>query len=205
VYDQKSLENYLESQVAEVSAEHPVLIDKFLEDALEAEVDALTDGEDTFVAAVMEHIEEAGIHSGDSACAIPSLEITDEQLKTIKDYTAKIASALDVVGLMNIQFAIYQGKVYIIEANPRASRTVPLVSKVTGINMAQLATRLMLGESLASLDLKEKEIPYTGVKEAVFPFDKFENIDAVLGHRRGNGNCQHLCSGILQSSDSSRT
>ena len=181
VYDQKSLENYLKSQVAEVSAEHPVLIDKFLEDALEAEVDALTDGEDTFVAAVMEHIEEAGIHSGDSACAIPSLEITDEQLATIKDYTAKIASALDVVGLMNIQFAIYQGKVYIIEANPRASRTVPLVSKVTGINMAQLATRLMLGESLASLDLKEKEIPYTGVKEAVFPFDKFENIDTVLG------------------------
>ena len=181
VYDQKSLDHYLETQVAEVSTEHPVLIDKFLEDALEAEVDALTDGEDTFVAAVMEHIEEAGIHSGDSACAIPSLEITDQQLETIKDYTAKIASALDVVGLMNIQFAIYEEEVYIIEANPRASRTVPLVSKVTGVNMAQLATRLMLGESLADLNLKEKEIPYTAVKEAVFPFDKFENVDAVLG------------------------
>lgn len=181
VYDKKSLDSYLESQVAEVSAEHPVLIDKFLEDALEAEVDALTDGEDTFVAAVMEHIEEAGIHSGDSACAIPSLEITDKQLETIKEYTSEIASALEVVGLMNIQFAIYEGKVYIIEANPRASRTVPLVSKVTGVNMAKLATRLMLGESLESLDLKDKEIPYTAVKEAVFPFDKFENVDVVLG------------------------
>ncbi len=181
VYDRDSLDNYIESQVAEVSAEHPILIDKFLEDALEAEVDALTDGKDTFVAAVMEHIEEAGIHSGDSACAIPSLEINDQQLETIKDYTAKIAEGLNVVGLMNIQYAIYEDEVYIIEANPRASRTVPLVSKVTGINMARLATKLMLGESLASLNLKDKVIPYTGVKEAVFPFDKFENIDPVLG------------------------
>ncbi len=181
VYDRDSLNNYIESQVAEVSAEHPILIDKFLEDALEAEVDALTDGKDTFAAAVMEHIEEAGIHSGDSACAIPSLEITDKQLETIKDYTAKIAEGLNVVGLMNIQFAIYEDEVYIIEANPRASRTVPLVSKVTGINMARLATKLMLGESLVSLNLKDKIIPYTGVKEAVFPFDKFENIDPVLG------------------------
>lgn len=181
VYDRDSLNNYIDSQVAEVSAEHPVLIDKFLEDALEAEVDALTDGKDTFVAAVMEHIEEAGIHSGDSACAIPSLEITDQQLEVIKDYTAKIAEGLNVIGLMNIQFAIYEDKVYIIEANPRASRTVPLVSKVTGINMARLATRLMLGESLSSLNLKDKIIPYTGVKEAVFPFDKFENVDPVLG------------------------
>jgi carbamoyl-phosphate synthase large subunit len=181
VYDKDSLKNYIKSQVAEVSEEHPILIDKFLEDALEAEVDALTDGKDTFVAAVMEHIEEAGIHSGDSACAIPSLEITDDQLETIKNYTAKIAEGLNVVGLMNIQFAIYENKVYIIEANPRASRTVPLVSKVTGVNMARLATKLMLGESLASLGLKDKSIPYTGVKEAVFPFDKFENIDPVLG------------------------
>jgi carbamoyl-phosphate synthase large subunit len=181
VYDKDSLKNYIKSQVAEVSEEHPILIDKFLEDALEAEVDALTDGKDTFVAAVMEHIEEAGIHSGDSACAIPSLEITDDQLETIKNYTAKIAEGLNVVGLMNIQFAIYENKVYIIEANPRASRTVPLVSKVTGVNMARLATKLMLGESLASLGLKDKSIPYTVVKEAVFPFDKFENIDPVLG------------------------
>ncbi|MFW6280736.1 MAG: carbamoyl-phosphate synthase large subunit [Halanaerobium sp.] len=181
VYDKDSLKKYIKSQVAEVSEEHPILIDKFLEDALEAEVDALTDGKDTFVAAVMEHIEEAGIHSGDSACAVPSLEITDNQLETIKNYTAKIAEGLNVVGLMNIQFAIYENKVYIIEANPRASRTVPLVSKVTGVNMARLATKLMLGESLASLGLKDKKIPYTGVKEAVFPFDKFENIDPVLG------------------------
>lgn len=181
VYDEKSLTKYIDTAVAEVSAEHPILIDKFLEDALEAEVDALTDGDETFVAAVMEHIEEAGIHSGDSACAIPSINITDQQLETIKDYSAKIAEGLDVVGLMNIQFAIYQGKVYIIEANPRASRTVPLVSKVTGINMARLATRLMLGEPLSALELKDKQIPYTGVKEAVFPFDKFDNIDPVLG------------------------
>lgn len=206
VYDKKSLDQYLKLQVAEVSAEHPVLIDKFLEEALEAEIDALTDGKETFVAAVMQHIEEAGIHSGDSACAIPAIEITDQQLETIKDYTAKIAAALDVVGLMNIQFAIFKGKVYIIEANPRASRTVPLVSKVTGINMAQLATRLMLGESLASLNLNEKEIPYTAVKEAVFPFDKFENVDTVLGpEMKATGEVMGIASTYAQAFYKSQT
>ncbi|MFW6035074.1 MAG: carbamoyl-phosphate synthase large subunit [Halothermotrichaceae bacterium] len=181
VYDEESLNTYVNTVVEEVSPDRPVLIDKFLENAIEAEVDALTDGNETFVAAVMEHIEEAGIHSGDSACSIPSINITDEQMETIKDYTAKIAKELNVVGLMNIQYAISEGKVYIIEANPRASRTVPLVSKVTGINMAQLATRLMLGESLSDLNLEDREISYTGVKEAVFPFNMFDNVDPVLG------------------------
>ncbi len=181
VYDKKSLDNYINTVVKEVSPDRPVLIDKFLEDALEAEVDALTDGKETYVAAVMEHIEEAGIHSGDSACSIPSQEISDEHMAVIEEYTVKIAMELNVIGLMNIQYAIYEGEVYIIEANPRASRTVPLVSKVTGINIAQAATRLMLGEPLASLNLKKKQLPYTGVKEAVFPFNMFDDVDPVLG------------------------
>ncbi|HLV09998.1 MAG TPA: carbamoyl-phosphate synthase large subunit, partial [Halanaerobiales bacterium] len=181
VYDEESLINYVNTVVREVSPDRPVLIDKFLENALEAEVDALTDGKDTFVAAVMEHIEEAGIHSGDSACTIPSINISDEQLAVIKDYTARIALELNVVGLMNIQYAIADGKVYIIEANPRASRTVPLVSKITGVNMAEAATRLMLGKGLSDLNLKEKKISYSGVKEAVFPFNMFDNFDPVLG------------------------
>ncbi|MFW5981070.1 MAG: carbamoyl-phosphate synthase large subunit [bacterium] len=181
VYDEASLDRYVKTAVEEVSPDHPILIDKFLENAIEAEVDALTDGKDTFVAAVMEHIEEAGIHSGDSACSIPAINITDQQMALIEDYSAKIAKELKVVGLMNIQYAIADGTVYIIEANPRASRTVPLVSKVTGINMAQLATKLMLGESLADLDLKHRDVPYFGIKEAVFPFNMFKNVDPVLG------------------------
>ncbi|MEJ6949522.1 carbamoyl-phosphate synthase large subunit [Natronospora cellulosivora (SeqCode)] len=181
VYDEASLDRYVQTAVDEVSPDHPILIDKFLENAIEAEVDALTDGKDTFVAAIMEHIEEAGIHSGDSACSIPAINITDEQIATIEDYSEKIAKELEVVGLMNIQYAIADGKVYIIEANPRASRTVPLVSKVTGINMAQIATRLMLGESLVDMNLKTREIPYFGIKEAVFPFNMFKNVDPVLG------------------------
>ena len=181
VYDKDSLVNYVNTVVKEVSPDRPVLIDKFLEDAVEAEVDALTDGQDTFVAAIMEHIEEAGIHSGDSACAIPSLSITEEQLEIIEEYTSKIAKELDVVGLMNIQYAISEDRVYIIEANPRASRTVPLVSKVTGVNMARLATRLMLGEPLSEMNLEHRDIPYTGIKEAVLPFNMFDNVDPVLG------------------------
>lgn len=181
VYDEESLDSYVKNAVEEVSPDHPILIDKFLENAIEAEVDALTDGTDTFVAAVMEHIEEAGIHSGDSACSIPPINITEEQMSLIEDYTEKIARELKVVGLMNIQYAIADNKVYIIEANPRASRTVPLVSKVTGINMAQLATCLMLGESLAEMKLVKRNIPYFGIKEAVFPFNMFKNVDPVLG------------------------
>lgn len=181
VYDEESLVNYINTVVEEVSPDRPVLIDKFLEQAIEAEVDALTDGEETFVAAVMEHIEEAGIHSGDSACVIPSVNITEEQLEVIEDYTAKIARELDVVGLMNIQYAIADDEVYIIEANPRASRTVPLVSKVIGVNMAKIATRLMLGEPLSNMDLEDRNIPYFGVKEAVFPFNMFDDVDPLLG------------------------
>ena len=181
VYDEESLDSYVKSAVEEVSPEHPILIDRFLEHAIEAEVDALTDGKETFVAAVMEHIEEAGIHSGDSACSIPAINITDEELAVIEKYTAEIARELKVIGLMNIQYALADGKVYIIEANPRASRTVPLVSKVTGVNIAQLATRLMLGEPLAEMGLEKRDIPYYGIKEAVFPFSMFNNVDPVLG------------------------
>ncbi len=181
IYDETMLQRY--AQVAiKVSPEHPMLIDRFLEDALEAEVDALSDGEDTFVAAVMEHIELAGVHSGDSACAIPSRSIKEEHLKTIEKYTAQIAKELKVVGLMNIQYAICDDRVYVLEANPRASRTVPLVSKVIGIQTARVATQLMLGKKIKDFpELKSRKISYVGVKEAVFPFNMFPEVDPLLG------------------------
>jgi carbamoyl-phosphate synthase large subunit len=159
-----------------------MLIDRFLEKAIETEVDALCDGENTFVAAIMEHIEHAGIHSGDSACVIPPRTISEKHIKTIKEYTAKIAKELKTVGLINIQYAISDDKVYILEANPRASRTVPIVSKIKGISMARIATLLMLGKKLSDFpELKEKNIPYVGVKEAVFPFNMFPEVDPLLG------------------------
>ena len=159
----------------------PILIDQFLENALECEADALSDGVEAFVPAVLEHVEYAGIHSGDSAAMIPSVTIPAEHLATIKDYTRRIAVELGVVGLINVQYAISGGVVYVLEANPRASRTVPLVSKVCDVNMASLATRLMLGESLESLNLTEKNVPYFGAKESVFPFNMFPEVDPVLG------------------------
>ena len=180
IYDQKMLKEYIERAVG-VSPDRPLLLDRFLKDALECEADALSDSENVFVPSVMEHIELAGVHSGDSACVIPPVSITKEHIKTIKTYTQKIAQSLKVCGLMNMQYAIEGDKVYVLEANPRASRTVPLVSKVCNVQMAKLATRLMMGESLASLELKEKKIPHFGAKEAVFPFDKFDNVDPVLG------------------------
>ncbi|MBN1762769.1 MAG: carbamoyl-phosphate synthase large subunit [Methanomicrobia archaeon] len=184
VYDEKMLLNYAKEAV-DVSPEYPMLIDKFLEHAIEAEVDAIADGEDVFIAAVMEHIELAGIHSGDSACVIPSRTISSEHLATIAEYTKKIANTFKVVGLMNIQYAIADEKVYILEANPRASRTVPLVSKVTGIPIAKVATKVMLGRKLKdllkTLDRGDKILPYFGVKEAVFPFNMFPDVDPVLG------------------------
>ncbi len=184
VYDEKMLLDYAKAAV-DVSPEYPMLIDKFLEHAIEAEVDAIADGEDVFIAAVMEHIELAGIHSGDSACVIPSRTIADEHLATIEEYTKKIAETFKVVGLMNIQYAIANDKVYILEANPRASRTVPLVSKVTGVPIAKVATKAMLGtklkDMLTSLDRGDKALPYFGVKEAVFPFNMFPDVDPVLG------------------------
>jgi len=180
VHDEEMLREYVAAAV-DVTPERPILIDKFLENAVEAEADAVSDGTDTFVPAVMEHIELAGIHSGDSACVIPPISIPPQHLATINDYTKKIAQALNVVGVMNMQYAIADDVVYVLEANPRASRTVPLVSKVCGIPMARIATQLMLGKTLAELDLKHKTIPHYGVKEAVFPFPMFPEVDPVLG------------------------
>ena len=180
VHDEAMLKRYLAVAV-EVSPERPILIDKFLENAIEAEADAIADGTDAFVPAVMEHIELAGVHSGDSACVIPPISIPPKHLDTINEYTRRIAMELHVVGLMNIQYAIANDTVYILEANPRASRTVPLVSKVCNIPMARLATQIMLGKKLADLNLGQKSIPHFGVKEAVFPFNMFPEVDPLLG------------------------
>jgi carbamoyl-phosphate synthase large subunit len=180
VHDEAMLKRYVKAAV-DVSPERPILIDKFLENAIEAEADAIADGTDAFVPAVMEHIEEAGVHSGDSACVIPPITIPAKHIETIIEYTRKIAMELKVVGLMNIQYALYNDTVYILEANPRASRTVPLVSKVCGISMARIATQLMLGKKLKDLDIKVRPIPHYGVKEAVFPFYFYPEVDPVLG------------------------
>ncbi len=180
IYDEKTLKEYVEKAVG-VTPDRPLLIDRFLKNALECESDALADGKHVYIPSVMEHVELAGIHSGDSACVIPPVSIPKENLDTIKEYTKKIAESLHVCGLMNMQYAIEDGKVYVIEANPRASRTVPLVSKVCNTQMARLATRLMLGESLESLGLKDKVIPYHGAKEAVLPWSRFPGVDPILG------------------------
>ena len=180
IHDPENLTRYMDAAEG-VTPDRPILIDRFLENALECEADAVCDGTDAFVPAVMEHIEYAGIHSGDSACVVPSVTIPEERLATIEDYTRRIAIELGVVGLMNIQYAILDGVVYVLEANPRASRTVPLVSKVCDVNMASLATRLMLGELLASLGLEKRHVPYFGAKESVFPFNMFPEVDPLLG------------------------
>ncbi|MEG2725483.1 MAG: carbamoyl-phosphate synthase large subunit, partial [Kiritimatiellia bacterium] len=180
IYDVAMLREYVDKAVG-VSEDRPLLLDRFLQHALECEADAVSDGENVFIPAVMEHVELAGVHSGDSACILPSANIPADCLATIHDYTQKIAKALKVCGLMNMQYAIEKGKVYVIEANPRASRTVPLVSKVCAIQMAPAATRIMLGEPMAKVGLQHREIPYYGAKEAVFPFDKFPEVDPVLG------------------------
>ena len=180
IYDENMLREYVAKAVG-VTPDRPLLIDRFLHNALECEADALADGEHVYIPSVMEHVELAGVHSGDSACIIPPVTITKENLATIKDYTRKIAENLHVCGLMNMQYAIEDGKVFVLEANPRASRTVPLVSKVCNTQMARLATRLMLGEKIGDLNLKEKKFNHHGAKEAVFPFDKFPKVDPVLG------------------------
>jgi carbamoyl-phosphate synthase large subunit len=181
VHDDAMLKHYLNAAVEEVTPEQPVLIDKFLDNAIEAEADAIADGVDAFVPAVMEHIELAGIHSGDSACVIPPISLAPKHIDTIREYTRRIAIELKVVGLMNMQYAIYQDTVYVLEANPRASRTVPIVSKVCGLSMARLATQVILGKSMADLNLRTVQFPYYGVKEAVFPFNMFPEVDPVLG------------------------
>jgi carbamoyl-phosphate synthase large subunit len=180
IHDEEMLREYIAAAVG-VTPERPILIDKFLENALEVEADAISDGTDVFIPAIMEHIELAGVHSGDSACVIPPISIPPKHLDTISDYTKRIAMELGVVGLMNIQYAIANDAVYILEANPRASRTVPLVSKVCGIAMARAATQVMLGQKLKDLGLKNRPIPHFGVKEAVFPFSMFPEVDPVLG------------------------
>ena len=181
VYDEDRLRTYALDAI-NVSPEHPMLIDRFLEQAVETEVDALCDGEDTFVASIMEHIELAGVHSGDSACVIPTRTIAEKHLKTIEKYTAQIGKELKVIGLMNIQYAICDDKVYILEANPRASRTVPIVSKITSVPIAPIATQIMLGKKIKDFpELKIHKIPYVGVKEAVFPFNMFPEVDPLLG------------------------
>ena len=180
VHDEDMLRQYV-AKAVEVTPERPILIDKFLENAIEAEADAIADGTDAFVPAIMEHIELAGIHSGDSACVIPPISIPAKHVDTINEYTRRIAIELKVVGLMNIQYAIANDVVYILEANPRASRTVPLVSKVCNIPMARLATELMLGKKLADLNVKHGAFSHYGVKEAVFPFNMFPEVDPLLG------------------------
>ncbi|UCD83371.1 MAG: carbamoyl-phosphate synthase large subunit, partial [Deltaproteobacteria bacterium] len=180
VHDEEMLREYVTAAVG-VTPDRPILIDKFLEDAIEAEADAISDGTDAYVPAVMEHIELAGVHSGDSACVIPPVSIPEKHIETIIEYTKKIAIEMNVVGLMNIQYAICKDVVYILEANPRASRTVPLVSKVCAIPMAKIAVELMLGKKLSDMKLGKKQIPHFGVKEAVFPFNMFPEVDPLLG------------------------
>ncbi len=180
VYDEPMLCDYMAAAV-DVTPDRPILIDRYLENAIEAEADAIADGEDAFVPAVMEHIEQAGIHSGDSACVIPPVGIPEQHLATIREYTRTIAREMGVIGLMNIQYAICDDTVYVLEANPRASRTVPLVSKVCGIPMARIATEILLGKTLRDFNLRRRAIPHIGVKEAVFPFNMFPEVDPVLG------------------------
>ncbi len=184
VYDSESLTFYMQAAVG-VTPDRPILIDRFLHHATECEADAISDGKKVFVPSVMEHIELAGVHSGDSACVIPPKSLTKEQIATIKDYTMRIATEMNVIGLMNMQYAIEDGKVYVLEANPRASRTVPLVSKVCGINMVNIATDIMTshltGRPSPVPELKEKTFHHYGVKEAVFPFNMFQEVDPVLG------------------------
>ena len=184
VYDDDSLRDYMNAAVG-VTPDRPILIDRFLRHAMECEADAIADGHDAYVPAVMEHIELAGVHSGDSACIIPSQNISPENLETIKDYTRRIAKEMHVRGLMNMQYAIENGVVYVLEANPRASRTVPLVSKVCNISMVPLATEIITdeftGKESPLKGLREREIPHYGVKEAVFPFNMFPEVDPLLG------------------------
>ncbi|AXV39620.1 carbamoyl-phosphate synthase large subunit [Methanobacterium sp. BAmetb5] len=186
VYDDDELREYMKEAVR-ISPEHPILVDKFLEDAIEIDVDALSDGEEVFIGGIMEHIEEAGVHSGDSACVIPPQSLSPDILETIKDYTTKLALELNVVGLMNIQYAFKsdendEAKVYILEANPRASRTVPFVSKAVGVPLAKIAAELMMGKKLKDFGLNhEVKINHVAVKESIFPFIKLPEADSVLG------------------------
>lgn len=182
-YTDDAVREYMKKAV-DVSPEHPVLIDRFLEDAFEFDVDAVCDGTDVLIGGVMEHIEEAGIHSGDSSCVIPPYMISEKNLEELKAYTIKLAKALKVVGLINVQYAMKEGVVYVLEVNPRASRTVPFVSKATGIPLAKVAAKVMVGRTLEELKVKDfdfRTLKHISVKEAVFPFSKFPKVPVFLG------------------------
>ncbi len=180
IYDENYLLKYL-AEYDEIFETGPLLIDKFLTDATEVDVDALCDGKEVFVAGIMQHIEEAGIHSGDSACSIPPYSLSAEIVKEIKHATIKLALALEVKGLMNVQFAIKDHKIFVLEVNPRASRTVPFVAKATGIGIAKIASLLMIGKKISDFNLQEKKFDFFSVKEVVFPFARFNNVDTLLG------------------------
>jgi len=180
VHQMEDLERYMRDAVV-VSGKNPVLIDRFLNNAVEVDVDALCDGTDVYIGGIMEHIEEAGIHSGDSACSLPPQNLSDEILAQLKQQTRDLAYALNVVGLMNIQFAIRENQIYLLEVNPRGSRTVPFVAKTTGVPLAKIASRVMAGEKLANFNLTERSLPHVAVKEAVFPFARFPGVDVFLG------------------------
>jgi carbamoyl-phosphate synthase large subunit len=181
VYDEESIRNYM-TRAVKASPDRPVLVDRYLEDAVEIDVDAISDGKLVVVAGIMEHIEEAGVHSGDSACSLPPFSLPPDIIKEIVKQTKALALDLGVVGLMNIQYAVKDGLIYVLEVNPRASRTVPFVSKAIGVPLAKLAARVMGGKSLAELGFtKEVTIKHIAVKEAVFPFAKFPGVDTLLG------------------------
>ena len=180
VYEEKQLDNFIK-EAFKASEENPILIDKFIDHAMEVDVDAISDGKDVYVAGIMQHIEEAGIHSGDSACCLPPISIKENLIKELKIQTKKLALSLKVIGFLNIQFAIKNDEIYVIEVNPRASRTVPFVSKANGQPLAKIASRIMTGEKLSKYKLKYKTNKMFAVKEAVFPFNKFPDSDVLLG------------------------
>ena len=180
IHNENQLNKYIDEAI-KVSGSNPVLIDKFLNDAIEVDVDAIADGEKVFVAGIMEHIEEAGIHSGDSACSVPPYSLKKEIINEIESQTTRLAIALEVVGLINIQFAIKDNEIYVLEVNPRASRTVPFISKAIGIPVAKIAARVMTGEKIEKFNLKKRNKNTFAIKEAVFPFNKFPDVDVLLG------------------------
>jgi carbamoyl-phosphate synthase large subunit len=193
VYDEPSLRDYF-ARAVRVAPDHPVLIDRFLEDAFEADVDAICDGKEAVIGGVMQHIEDAGIHSGDSACVLPPYLISGEQVKQMEEYTRAFAMKLGVIGLINVQYAIKDDVVYVLEVNPRASRTVPFVSKTTGVPLAGLVASLMVGKTIRQLGLTDAVgQPYVAVKEAVFPFNKLQGVDLILGpEMRSTGECMGI-------------
>jgi carbamoyl-phosphate synthase large subunit len=193
VYDPASLSEYF-ATAARVSEERPVLIDRFLEDAFECDVDAISDGSRVVIGGIMQHIEDAGIHSGDSACVLPPYLIGESDLQVMREQTVALAMALGVIGVVNVQYAIKDGIVYVLEVNPRASRTIPFVSKAIGVPLASLAARVMMGETLDEIGFTEEIVPpYVSVKEAVFPFNKFPGTDPVLGpEMRSTGECMGI-------------